>query len=52
MEAVFPPKFTRTGNVGVRELPGTGTKSENISILPDDQGNSNVSGWKRRENST
>ncbi len=52
MEAVFPPEFTRTGNVGVQELPATGKKSENINILPDDQGNSNVSGWKRRENTT
>jgi hypothetical protein len=52
MEAVFPPEFTRTGNFGVREHPGTGTKSENINILPDDQGNNNVSRWKRRENNT
>jgi hypothetical protein len=52
MEAVFPPEFTRIGNVGVREILGTGIKSENINILPDDQGNSNVSGWKRRENTT
>ena len=27
MEAVFPSEFTRTENVDVRELPGTGTKT-------------------------